>query len=908
MLVVALVSGGKDSCHALGLALQNGHEVACLANLAPPVEVMELARREAGGEKREQEGGDEKEKTEDVDSHCFQTVGAVSVDALAAATGLPLVRRHLLSASTRKRKGEEAASPSVARSLNYDDAVAGDEVEDLAALLAACRRLFPGIEGVVSGAVASDYQRLRVEHAAARAGGLISVAPLWRKPQQELLEEMRRANLDAILVKVACVGLSQKHVGMRLRDAAPELLLLARQFGVHPTGEGGEYETMTLDCYAFTRAKLAVVSSPASSAPSFSVVDAGAGTFVAKGLRLEAVLKEGSGEKKTPEGEIVWADGEAPPPRLPSPLSPPAPAPALAPAASSSSGDSPFVLFACGNVRARVVCVRSSAGGVQVSAIAEARKEKKVGLTTAAATGSKEEEESAANDFSNEAIAEAVAAALDVTGDALRRLARRRGGGGGGGAGGGGGGGEEGEAEDGEEAKEESDPSPFSRVTHVRLYLPTIGAFGAANTRYGERMPRSSPPARACVACELGSGGGGDWGGGDDDSSLFAPAAVVDVLALPPLTTVSSFSSSCSRLALHVQSISSWTPACIGPYAQAVSVGGRLLRLSGQIGLDPWGMELVSSSRGGDAAAADEGNAAAPAASAPARLEARRALESCQAVAVACKADLRRGGLASCSVFVSAEAGKRGLEEAGKALDEFLTAGGGGDGEDEEEQEENRFEDEYLRRLPPAAHLRTSNPLRTFFVVSGLPRGAAVEFEPLAWASTRGGGNEGGAVSSWSQISPSGRCDALISAGRLCMARAVSNRGQEAGEVGGGGDRGGGGGPLERAFGGALEGIAAALRQASPSGPGGGGERLAAVPVSARAFYRSSGAETTIASASAALRRAWEERKEGLGGGEAPLAVPVAALGAGPEAEGEVVVEVHFESSSFSSGSGSDSD
>ena len=44
--------------------------------------------------------------------------------------------------------------------------------------------------------------------------------------------------------------------------------------------------------------------------------------------------------------------------------------------------------------------------------------------------------------------------------------------------------------------------------------------------------------------------------------------------------------------ALHVQSISSWAPACIGPYAQAVASQG-LLRMAGQIGLDPASMQLV---------------------------------------------------------------------------------------------------------------------------------------------------------------------------------------------------------------------------------------------------------------------------------------------------------------------------
>ena len=47
------------------------------------------------------------------------------------------------------------------------------------------------------------------------------------------------------------------------------------------------------------------------------------------------------------------------------------------------------------------------------------------------------------------------------------------------------------------------------------------------------------------------------------------------------------------RNVLHVQSISEWAAACIGPYAQAVSDEGCVV-LSGQIGLHPPTMQLVS--------------------------------------------------------------------------------------------------------------------------------------------------------------------------------------------------------------------------------------------------------------------------------------------------------------------------
>lgn len=44
---------------------------------------------------------------------------------------------------------------------------------------------------------------------------------------------------------------------------------------------------------------------------------------------------------------------------------------------------------------------------------------------------------------------------------------------------------------------------------------------------------------------------------------------------------------------MHVQSISHWAPANIGPYSQAVKVGD-LIHLAGQIGLIPGSMQLLT--------------------------------------------------------------------------------------------------------------------------------------------------------------------------------------------------------------------------------------------------------------------------------------------------------------------------
>lgn len=66
---------------------------------------------------------------------------------------------------------------------------ADDEVEDMFVLLSEVKRQVPSITAVSSGAIASDYQRLRVESICSRLG-LVSLAFLWKQDQTLLLQEM----------------------------------------------------------------------------------------------------------------------------------------------------------------------------------------------------------------------------------------------------------------------------------------------------------------------------------------------------------------------------------------------------------------------------------------------------------------------------------------------------------------------------------------------------------------------------------------------------------------------------------------------------------------------------------------------------------------------------------------------
>lgn len=55
--------------------------------------------------------------------------------------------------------------------------------------------------------------------------GLVSLAYLWRRDQGELLQEMIESGVEAVVIKVAALGLDpNKHLGMRLVEIQPHLI------------------------------------------------------------------------------------------------------------------------------------------------------------------------------------------------------------------------------------------------------------------------------------------------------------------------------------------------------------------------------------------------------------------------------------------------------------------------------------------------------------------------------------------------------------------------------------------------------------------------------------------------------------------------------------------------------------
>lgn len=215
MKVVALVSGGKDSCFNILHCLAQGHELIALANLKPA-----------------------DPSVQELDSFMFQTVGHDALEFYSECVGVPMFRGDI-------------NGKSVNQQLDYK-ITQEDEIEDLYLLLEKVKIALPDVEAVSVGAILSSYQRTRVENVCQRLG-LTSLAFLWQRDQLELMTEMVESSMDARIIKVAAVGLNESHLGQSLKQIFPTLLRLNQKFQVHICGEGGEFETLVLDAPFFVK-------------------------------------------------------------------------------------------------------------------------------------------------------------------------------------------------------------------------------------------------------------------------------------------------------------------------------------------------------------------------------------------------------------------------------------------------------------------------------------------------------------------------------------------------------------------------------------------------------------------------------------------------------------------------------
>jgi ABC transporter with metal-binding/Fe-S-binding domain ATP-binding protein len=190
----ALTSGGKDSILSCQKAIDNGKEVRFMVTARP----------------------------KNRDSYMFHSANLDAVPVIARVSGMEYVEIE-----THGRKEEELA--------------------DLKAGLADL-----DIEGVIAGAVASEYQAQRVKTITDNLG-LELFTPLWHMDTELLLREVAE-RMDAMIVVTAAEGLDESFLGLHFNgELISRLKRVAAFRRINLAGEGGEYESLTLNAPFYSR-------------------------------------------------------------------------------------------------------------------------------------------------------------------------------------------------------------------------------------------------------------------------------------------------------------------------------------------------------------------------------------------------------------------------------------------------------------------------------------------------------------------------------------------------------------------------------------------------------------------------------------------------------------------------------
>ncbi|MBI4164004.1 MAG: diphthine--ammonia ligase [Candidatus Aenigmarchaeota archaeon] len=192
MKLAILFSGGKDSTFTIYKALKDGHEVKYLISLI----------------------------SENPASYMFHYPNIGLTKVLADNMGIPII--------TKPTKGEKEK-----------------ELEDIKSVL---KGLGKEIDCVGAGALASRYQYDRVSNIC-KGFGLKTYTPCWMQDAEEHWKEILEAGFEVIVTGIAAEGLTKKWLGRKVGwKELEELKNIREKTGIHLGFEGGEGETLVLDC------------------------------------------------------------------------------------------------------------------------------------------------------------------------------------------------------------------------------------------------------------------------------------------------------------------------------------------------------------------------------------------------------------------------------------------------------------------------------------------------------------------------------------------------------------------------------------------------------------------------------------------------------------------------------------
>lgn len=199
MNLVSLFSGGKDSTYSIYKAKQEGHKIQCLITILPLSDESKLLH--------------------------FPNIEITKLQS--KSMGIPQI---YIKSKSNETASEETLLDEVLKQAkdNYD------------------------FEGLVHGGILSNFQKNIFEKTCSKLN-LKLISPIWHKDPNEYMKNLIESNFHFIITSVSSDGLDESWLGkeITLKDLS-KLNQLSKKFGFNMNFEGGEAETLVIDCPLFS--------------------------------------------------------------------------------------------------------------------------------------------------------------------------------------------------------------------------------------------------------------------------------------------------------------------------------------------------------------------------------------------------------------------------------------------------------------------------------------------------------------------------------------------------------------------------------------------------------------------------------------------------------------------------------
>jgi ABC transporter with metal-binding/Fe-S-binding domain ATP-binding protein len=200
MNLVSLFSGGKDSTYSIYKAKQEGHQIQCLITILPLSDESKLLHFP-------------NIEITKLQSKCMN-IPQLFVKSESNETE---IEESLLEEALKKAKSEY------------------------------------GVDGLVHGGILSEFQKNIFEKACSKLD-LKLISPLWHKDQIEYMKNLIESDFHFIITSVSSDGLDETWLGKEITlEDLSKLEQLGKKYGFNVNFEGGEAETLVVDCPLFSQ-------------------------------------------------------------------------------------------------------------------------------------------------------------------------------------------------------------------------------------------------------------------------------------------------------------------------------------------------------------------------------------------------------------------------------------------------------------------------------------------------------------------------------------------------------------------------------------------------------------------------------------------------------------------------------